>query len=88
LREQAFDVVLMDMVMPDMSGLDATRILRKDFPAPVCLLPVLGLTASVNPVDHEQCLAAGMNDVLPKPLDATQIVAKIAKVLAASKVSA
>jgi CheY-like chemotaxis protein len=88
LREQTFDVVLMDMVMPDMSGLDATRILRQDFPVPVCQLPVLALTASVNPLDHEQCLAAGMNDVLPKPLDATQIVAKIAKVLAVSKVSA
>ena len=88
LREQTFDVVLMDMLMPDMSGLDATRILRQDFPAPACQLPVLALTASVNPADHEQCMAAGMNDVLPKPLDAIQIVAKIAKVLAASKVGA
>lgn len=73
LRQQAFDLVLMDMVMPDIDGLQATRMLRENFPYPVCDVPVLGLTASTNPVDRERCLQAGMTDVLHKPLDEAQL---------------
>lgn len=83
LREQAFDLTLMDMVMPEMDGMDVTKILRRDFPAPTCDMPVLALTASADPVDHDRCLASGMNDVLCKPLEAPQLMTKISNVLAA-----
>jgi CheY-like chemotaxis protein len=83
LREQAFDVVLMDMVMPDMDGMQVTQALRQTMPAPTCDMPVLALTASANPVDHDRCLAAGMNDVLQKPLDEQQLISKITNALAA-----
>ena len=83
LREQAFDVVLMDMVMPDMDGMQVTQTLRQTMPAPICDMPVLALTASANPVDHDRCLAAGMNDVLQKPLDEQQLISKISNALAA-----
>ncbi len=83
LREQAFDVVLMDMVMPDMDGMQATQALRQTMPVPLCDMPVLALTASANPVDHDRCLAAGMNDVLQKPLDEQQLISKISNALAA-----
>jgi len=53
LREQTVDLVLMDMVMPVMDGIAATRALRQDFAAPVNALPVLGLTAYVNAIDLE-----------------------------------
>lgn len=79
LREQPFDLVLMDMVMPDIDGLQATQILRENFPQPVCNVPVLGLTASSNPVDRDRCLDAGMNEVLHKPLDETQLVAQLSR---------
>ena len=79
LREQSFDLVLMDMVMPDVDGLQATQILRENFPKPVCDVPVLGLTASTNPVDRERCLASGMNEVLQKPLDEVQLVAVLSR---------
>ena len=79
LREQTFDLVLMDMVMPDVDGLQATQILRENFPQPVCDVPVLGLTASSNPVDRDRCLAAGMNEVLHKPLDEAQLVAQLSR---------
>ena len=79
LREQTFDLVLMDMVMPDVDGLQATRILRKNYPKPVCDVPVLGLTASTNPVDRDQCLDAGMDEVLHKPLDEVQLVAQLSR---------
>jgi signal transduction histidine kinase/ActR/RegA family two-component response regulator len=78
LREQTFDLVLMDMLMPDIDGLQATQMLRENFPKPVCDVPVLGLTASTNPVDRDRCLDAGMNEVLNKPLDEVQLVAQLA----------
>jgi signal transduction histidine kinase/ActR/RegA family two-component response regulator len=79
LREQAFDLVLMDMVMPDIDGVQATRILRKNFPKPVCDVPVLGLTASTNPMDRDQCLDAGMDEILHKPLDELQLLAQLSR---------
>jgi len=84
LRTQPFDLTLMDMVMPEMDGMQATQILRRDFAAPVCHMPVLALTASANPVDQDRCLASGMNDVLHKPLDEQQLIAKISNTLAAA----
>lgn len=83
LREQAFDLTLMDMVMPDMDGMQVTQILRQEFDAPASHMPVLALTASANPVDHDRCLASGMNDVLHKPLDEQQLISKISNTLAA-----
>lgn len=80
LETQSFDLVLMDMVMPDVDGLEATKTLRSRFPAPARDVPVLGLTASTNPVDRDLCMAAGMNGVLLKPLDETQLVAQISSV--------
>ena len=83
LRDETFDLALMDMVMPEIDGMQVTEILRKEFPAPVCHMPVLALTASANPVDQDRCLASGMNDVLHKPLDEQQLISKISGVLAA-----
>jgi signal transduction histidine kinase/ActR/RegA family two-component response regulator len=83
LRTQIFDLSLMDMVMPDMDGMEVTRTLRQALPAPACHIPVLALTASANPVDQDRCLASGMNDVLHKPLDEQQLISKISSALAA-----
>jgi signal transduction histidine kinase/ActR/RegA family two-component response regulator len=82
LREQHFDLALMDMVMPEMDGMEVTRTLREEFPAPTCHMPVLALTASANPVDQDRCLASGMNDVIHKPLDEQQLISKISNALA------
>ena len=82
LRTSQVDLVLMDMIMPEMDGLQATQAIRSEFSAPVCNLPVLALTASSNPVDHDRCIASGMNDVIQKPLDEQQLIAKISAALA------
>ena len=69
LDTEAYDLALVDMVMPDMDGLQLTRQIRQQFPALTARMPILALTANTNPVEREQCLAAGMDDVLHKPMD-------------------
>ena len=69
----AFDAVLMDVQMPVMDGLDATRHIRGIAPA----LPVIGLTAHALAEERERCLAAGMVEHVTKPIDTDRLVAAI-----------
>ena len=69
---QQFDVVLMDMQMPKMDGLTATRLIRQD--ARFAELPIVAMTANVSQQDQEDCAAAGMNAHLAKPLDFRDVV--------------
>lgn len=82
LRTQSIDIVLMDVIMPDMDGMQATQAIRQNFSPPISDIPVLALTASANPVDQAGCLDAGMNDVVLKPLDERELVGKISKAIA------
>jgi two-component system sensor histidine kinase/response regulator len=68
-RLQAHDyaLVLMDMQMPVMDGIKATRELRR-IPG-LAALPVVAMTANVQPADRQRCLDSGMNDFLPKPIE-------------------
>jgi signal transduction histidine kinase/CheY-like chemotaxis protein len=63
-----YDVILMDLQMPVMNGLDAARAIRA-FTAPASLVPIIALTANAFAEDIAACKAAGMNDFVPKPLD-------------------
>jgi CheY-like chemotaxis protein len=65
-----------------MDGMQATQAIRQNFASPVAEVPVIALTASANPVDRARCLSAGMNDVLLKPLEERELIAKISKALA------
>jgi signal transduction histidine kinase/ActR/RegA family two-component response regulator len=68
LKTNSVDMVLMDMFMPDMDGLEATHHIRS-LNKPVNTVKIIGLTASSNANDHKQCLEAGMNDIVFKPLE-------------------
>ena len=81
LRQQDFDVVLMDMVMPEMDGIEATTALRLTFDQPTRDTPVLGLTANVNPLDLELFAAAGVSAVVLKPFDANKLCAQVEEML-------
>lgn len=66
LERQHYDVVLMDLIMPEMNGLEATRIIRQRLPdnGP----KIIAITAYALDGDREKCLEAGMNDYIAKPI--------------------
>lgn len=70
-----FDVVLMDVQMPVLDGRDATRHIRAD--ARFAQLPIIGLTAHALPEERQQCIAAGMNDLVTKPIDPLALISTV-----------
>ena len=73
LQSQDFDLVFMDLVMPELNGADTTQALRA-MPRPRGNTPVMGLTADVSPVDLANFRAAGINALLLKPFDPQHLV--------------
>ena len=72
-----YEMIFMDMQMPEMDGLEATRTIRAlDIPA-AKTIPIVAMTANVFREDIENCLEAGMNDHIGKPIDLMVVVAKI-----------
>jgi CheY-like chemotaxis protein len=80
-RARAFDAVLMDIKMPRMDGVEATRAIRA-LPGPAGEAPVIALTANADPEDAQRYLAAGMASVVEKPIKADRLFAALAAVLA------
>jgi two-component system, sensor histidine kinase and response regulator len=77
VAQEAFDLVLMDVQMPEMSGLEATAAIREAERRTGGHVPIVALTARAMTGDREQCLAAGMDAYVPKPVRAEDLFAAI-----------
>jgi two-component system sensor histidine kinase/response regulator len=72
VRENDYDLVFMDMQMPVMDGIEATRLIRSD--PRFERLPIVAMTANAMAADRDRCLEAGMNDHIAKPIDPDQLL--------------
>ena len=77
LRSVPYDLVLMDMQMPEMDGIEATVAIRK-LPGRTGAVPIVGVTANAFREDQERCLAAGMQDIVTKPFRWSDLVKRMA----------
>ena len=76
LQRQLYDVVFMDIQMPEMDGWETTYRIRADF-SPTVQPWIIAMTAHAMKGDREMCLEAGMDDYVAKPLKADELLAKI-----------
>jgi signal transduction histidine kinase/CheY-like chemotaxis protein len=81
LENEAFDLVLMDVQMPEMDGFEATAAIRKKEEATGAHIPIVAMTAHAMQGDKERCLAAGMDSYLSKPMSAKELLPVIQEVL-------
>jgi CheY-like chemotaxis protein/HPt (histidine-containing phosphotransfer) domain-containing protein len=84
ISREPFDVLLMDVQLPDMDGLAVTRLVRAGQCGPVnpADIPILALTAFAMAEDRERCLEAGMDDHLAKPVRVPELLAAVARAVA------
>jgi len=88
LKERSFDVILMDMEMPDIDGVSATETIRRLPDPKIANIPIIAMTANARPEDVTRCREAGMNDFVSKPVNPDEIRIKIAPFASKGKKSA
>jgi CheY-like chemotaxis protein len=76
VRQKRYDLVLMDVQMPDVDGLEATRRIRA-LPIAHAGVPVIAITANAMHGDDQRCFEAGMNDYITKPIDRARLLGKV-----------
>lgn len=74
LQSKTYDIILMDLQMPEMNGFEATEYIRNNMNSKI---PIIALTADVTTVDLAKCKAVGMNDYIAKPVDERLLYSKI-----------
>ena len=82
-RSARFDLILMDIRMPRMDGLQATRLIRQ-LPGPAGQVPIIALTANADPEDAASYIACGMHEVVEKPIKPERLLEAINSALSAA----
>jgi CheY-like chemotaxis protein len=80
-RSGRFDAILMDIFMPHMDGMIATRAIR-DLAQPICSTPIIAVTTAAEPGEVKRYLACGMNDVVAKPIIPSRLLEALSGALA------
>jgi PAS domain S-box-containing protein len=78
LHSNVYDLILMDLMMPEMNGFEATEYIRNNMDSKI---PIIALSADVTTVDIEKCKALGMNDYISKPIDEKLLFSKIVSLI-------
>ena len=73
------DLILMDIMLPEMDGLEATRLIRQN--PKTHFIPILAATAKITTADKKECLQSGCNDHIAKPFTTKELVSRIEKLL-------
>ena len=81
VKDKDYDIILMDVQMPEMNGLEATRYIRSNFDKPKCNVKIMAMTASVLKREIDICMEAGMDDYIPKPYQPEELFQKIMRLV-------
>jgi len=81
LKKDSFDLILMDVQMPEMDGLEATAAIREKEKKTRYHIPIVAMTAHAMKGDRERCLDAGMDDYVSKPLKPEDLLKTIERVI-------
>lgn len=77
LQTRDYDLVFMDLQMPEMNGIEATKVIREQMPPPIRDVPIVALTANAFTGTDDECLKVGMNDYVSKPIQMKNLYSKI-----------
>ncbi len=81
LEYNDFDIILMDIQLPEMNGYEATTIIRTKMSAPKRNIPIIAMTANVMASEEQKCYSAGMNDYISKPFNSKNLYTKVVTLL-------
>ncbi len=81
LEKNNYDLILMDLQMPEMNGWEATKHIRSKMQPPKSTIPIIALTADVTKRDVDKCTEVGMDDYVSKPINETELLSKIVRLV-------
>ena len=80
------NIIFLDIRMPEMDGFETTACIRSHTDPTIRLLPIIAMTASVTQSEIDRCFEAGMNEYVPKPFDADDLILKIGQLMEAREI--
>lgn len=80
-EKNQYDLIIMDIQMPEMDGFQASQKIRKELPAPLSEVPIIAMTASVTREEVEDCFEAGMDEFVAKPFNQAELISKMSRLL-------
>jgi CheY-like chemotaxis protein/HPt (histidine-containing phosphotransfer) domain-containing protein len=81
LEKNQYDIILMDLMMPEMDGFETTMYIRNKMQAPKSTIPIIALTADVTKTAVERCTEVGMDEYVSKPINETDLLNKITRLI-------
>jgi CheY-like chemotaxis protein len=81
IKQHDYDIVLMDIQMPELNGYETTTYIREKLPVPKSYVPIIATTAHVMQAEEDKCYEAGMDGYISKPFSIKQLYSKVLSVL-------